>query len=41
MNIPPDLESTIYNANLRQTIPKAKVLREAPAVRASKPALRK
>ena len=34
MNIPPDLESAIYNANSRTTIPKAKVLRAAPTVRA-------
>ncbi len=40
MSIPADLESAIYNANMRQTIPKAKVLRSAPAVRTGKPSLR-
>ena len=40
MNIPPDLESAIYNANSRITIPKAKVLRTAPAVREGKAMLR-
>ena len=41
MSIPPDLESAIYNANMRQTIPKAKVLRAAPAVRGGNVGLRK
>ena len=40
MSIPPDLESTIYNANSRTTIPKAKVLRAAPTVRAGNAQLR-
>ena len=41
MNIPPDLESAIYNANMREKIPKAKVLKPAPAVRVSNPQLRR
>jgi general secretion pathway protein D len=40
MSIPPDLESAIFNANSRQKIPKAKVLRAAPTVRAGNPGLR-
>ncbi len=40
MSIPADLESAIYNENSRITIPKGKVLRSAPTVRAGTPSLR-